>query len=109
MRIMSVYLPIVERASQKLVLQSIPDRGDRRIAADELSSDMLRRLVAHWEAIRLGRPMPSRGDLRPEDIAFALGHVMLVDIHWPSAATEASDPTFRFRLVGTHIEATGHR
>jgi len=109
MRIMSVYLPIVERASQKLVLQSIPDRGDRRIAADELNSDMLRRLVAHWEAMRLGRPMPSRGDLRPEDIAFALGHVMLVDIHWPSAATEASDPTFRFRLVGTHIEATGHR
>jgi hypothetical protein len=105
---MSVYLPIVERASQMLVVQSIPDRGDRRIAADELRSRMLRRLVAHWDNMRGERPLPARSDLRPEDIHYALGRVMLVDIHWPSAATEARDPTFRFRLVGGLIEATGH-
>ena len=41
-------------------------------------------------------------------VAFALAQIMLVDIYWPSAVTEASDPTFRFRLVGSRIEATGH-
>lgn len=53
--------------------------------------------------------MPGRHQLRPEDMALALGQVMLVDIYWPSAVTEASEPTFRFRLVGSRIEATGHR
>jgi len=106
---MSVYLPIVERASRMLVLQSIPDSGDRRITADELNSKMLRRLVAHWHDLRRGRPMPSRSDVKAEEIGYALGRVMLVDIHWPSAATEACDPTFRFRLVGSQIEETGHR
>lgn len=106
---MSVYLPIVERASRALITQSIPDSGDRRIAAAELRSDLLRRLVAHWEGLRGDRPMPARGQLRPEDMGYALGQMMLVEIHWPSAVTETSDPTFRFRLVGSRIEGTGHR
>jgi hypothetical protein len=70
---------------------------------------MLRRLVEYWDDLRQGRPMPSRQQLRPELMGCALGHMMLVDIHWPSAVTEASDPTFRFRLVGCRIEATGHK
>jgi hypothetical protein len=106
---MSVYLPIVERASRALITQSIPDSGDRRIAADDLRSEMLRRLVAYWDGLRRDRPMPARGQLRAEEMGFALGQMMLVDIHWPSAVTEASDPTFRFRLVGSRIESTGHK
>jgi hypothetical protein len=106
---MSVYLPIVERASRAMITQSIPNSGDRRIAAEDLRSPMLRRLVAYWEGLRGDRPMPSRGQLRPEEMGFALGQMMLVDIHWPSAVTETSDPTFRFRLVGSRIEATGHK
>lgn len=105
---MSVYLSIVERASRALITQSIPDSGDRRIAAAELRSGMLRRLVAYWESLRGGRPMPARNQLRPEEMGYALGRMMLVDIHWPSAVTETSDPTFRFRLVGSRIEGTGH-
>jgi hypothetical protein len=106
---MSVYLPIVERASHSLITQSIPDSGDRRIERAELRSSMLRRLVDYWDRLRGDRPMPARSDLKPEEMAFALAQIMLVDIHWPSAVTEASDPTFRFRLVGSRIEATGHR
>jgi hypothetical protein len=106
---MSVYLSIVERASRALITQSIPDSGDRRIAADELRSDMLRRLVAYWVELRRNRPMPSRCDLRAEEMSYALGQMMLIDIYWPSAVTEASDPTFRFRLVGSRIENTGHK
>ena len=106
---MSVYLPIVERASRSLITQSIPDSGDRRIEREELRSLMLRRLVGYWDILRGDRPMPARCQLKPEEMAFALAQIMLVDIHWPSAVTEASDPTFRFRLVGSRIEATGHR
>ena len=106
---MSVYLPLVERASQSLITGSIPDSGDRRIAREELRSDLLRRLVDYWADLRRGRALPSRADLRPEDMSFALGQIMLVDIHWPSAVTETADPTFRYRLVGSRIEATGHR
>jgi hypothetical protein len=106
---MSVYLPIVERASRSLITQSIPDSGDRRIEREELRSPMLRRLVDYWDGMRGERAMPSRSQLKPEEMAFALAQIMLVDIHWPSAVTEASDPTFRFRLVGSRIEATGHR
>lgn len=106
---MSVYLPVVERASRALITQSIPDSGDRRIAAEELRSEMLRRLVAYWDRLRGERAMPSRGQLRAEEMGFALGQMMLVDIHWPSAVTETSDPTFRFRLVGSRIESTGHK
>jgi hypothetical protein len=106
---MSVYLPIVERASRSLITQSIPDSGDRRIERAELRSPILRRLVGYWDALRGDRPMPARCELKPEEMAFALAQIMLVDIHWPSAVTEASDPTFRFRLVGSRIEATGHR
>jgi len=106
---MSVYLPIVERASRSLITQSIPDSGDRRIEREELRSPMLRCLVDYWDKLRGERPMPLRCKLKPEEMAFALAQIMLVDIHWPSAVTEASDPTFRFRLVGSRIEATGHR
>lgn len=106
---MSVYLPVVERASQTLIAGSIPDSGDRRIAREALRSDLLRRLVGYWADLRQGRTLPSRADLRPEDMSFALGQIMLVDIHWPSAVTETADPTFRYRLVGSRIEATGHR
>jgi hypothetical protein len=106
---MSVYLPIVERASRSLITQSIPDSGDRRIEREEVRSPMLRRLVQYWDGLRGKQAMPSRSQLKPEEMAFALAQIMLVDIHWPSAVTEASDPTFRFRLVGSRIEATGHR
>ena len=106
---MSVYLPIVERASQSLITQSIPESGDRRIEREELRSPMLRRLVDYWDALRGDLPMPARSQLKPEEIGSTLAQIMLVDIYWPSAVTEASDPTFRFRLVGSRIEATGHR
>lgn len=106
---MSVYLPIVERAGRALVLQTVRECDDRPILRDDLRSDMLRRLVDHWEGLRGERAMPSRRDLLPEEMGFALGRMMLVDILWPSAVTETSDPTFRFRLVGAQIEKAGHR
>lgn len=106
---MSAYLPIVERAGRALVLQTVRESDDRSIVRDDLRSDMLRRLVDHWEWLRGGHVMPARRSLRPEEMGFALGRMMLVDIFWPSAVTETADPTFRFRLVGAQIEKAGHQ
>lgn len=106
---MSVYLPIVERAGRALVLQTVRESDDRSISREDLRSGMLRRLVEHWEMLRGDRSLPSRRELRPEEMDFAVGRMMLVDIFWPSAVTETADPTFRFRLVGAEIENAGHK
>jgi hypothetical protein len=82
-----------------------PDMA-RRLAREEVSRRNLRRLVEHWDAVRGGRQMPARRDVHPEDLAFMLGQVMLIDVHEverPKAAL-----AFRFRLVGTLIEEAGH-
>ena len=50
----------------------------------------------YWEQLRRGRPLPSREDIEPLDIASLLPQVYLVDITY--------DPLdFRYRLIGTRI------
>ena len=52
--------------------------------------------LTYWERLRAGRPMPSREDIEPLDIAPLLPHVYLVNISY--------DPLdFRYRLIGTKI------
>ena len=59
-----------------------------------IRSDVLRRLLAHWQEIRGGRRMPARGDFDPLDVRFAIGYISLVEVH--------PDPLrFYFRLDGT--------
>jgi hypothetical protein len=59
-----------------------------------IRSDVLRRLVAHWQRIRGDRRMPARAELDPLDVRFAIGHISLIDVH--------RDPLrFYFRLDGT--------
>lgn len=69
---------------------------------------MLRRLVTYWDDLRDGRAMPTRADLRPEEMGFALGRIMLVEVHAHGPETDQPGPAFRFHLVGTKIEAAGH-
>lgn len=67
-----------------------------------LASPRLKRLHAVWSEHCGARRWPTRGDLKPEAIAFILGTVVLVDV--------LRDPLrFRFRLVGSHIEEVGRR
>jgi hypothetical protein len=74
---------------------------------DTFDDDRLRRLLDYWESKRAGRLMPARADIDPVDIPYALGYIMMVDVH--------HDPLrFYFRLVGTRtprrhgIDFTGY-
>ena len=59
-----------------------------------IRSDLLRRLVGHWQQMRGPRRMPARRDFDPLDVRFALGHISLIDVH--------RDPLrFYFRLDGS--------
>lgn len=78
----------------------------RRLARGEISRGNLCRLVDHWDGLRGARAFPARRDVLPEDLSFMLGHVMLIEVHRDVPPKPAL--AFRFRLVGTRIEETGH-
>jgi hypothetical protein len=59
-----------------------------------IHSDVLLRLVAHWERMRGRRGMPARADFDPLQVRYALGYISLIEVH--------RDPLrFYFRLDGT--------
>ena len=57
----------------------------------------LRQLYEYWDSKRGERAMPSRADLDPVDIRFAIGDVILVDV------LDETPPRFRIRLHGTNL------
>jgi hypothetical protein len=57
---------------------------------------VLRRLIAYWLDKRLQRIMPSRGDIDPVDIPWALEWIWLCDY-------QPTDRRFRFRLAGERV------
>jgi hypothetical protein len=67
----------------------------------------LQRLYEYWDGKRAGRTMPSRADIDPLDITFAIGNVILIDV------IPGEPLGFRIRLHGTtlservHYELTG--
>ncbi len=63
-------------------------------ALNDIETPYLRRLYAYWDEKRHGRALPARRDLDPREFAFALGHVLLIDV--------LEDPQrFKFRLHGS--------
>ena len=64
------------------------------ILSVDIRSDVLRRLVAHWHTISLGRRMPRRADFDPLDVRFAFGYLSLIQV-------EVDPMRFYFRLDGT--------
>ena len=58
--------------------------------------------LTYWQGLRQGRKVPARADLDPTAIPRLLTSVLLVDV--------MQDPLdFRYRLVGTDIDAISHR
>lgn len=58
--------------------------------------------LTYWQGLRRGRTMPARADLDPAAIPKLLTSVLLVDV--------LRDPLdFRYRLVGSDIDAISHR
>lgn len=61
---------------------------------EDIETPYLRRLFAYWQSKLRGRTFPSRRDLDPREFAFALGHVLLIDVL-------ENPQRFRFRLHGS--------
>jgi len=57
----------------------------------------LLRLLDYWRGKRRGRPMPSRDDIDPVEIGWALSRIFLVDY--------SPEDGFRYRLAGAEIAA----
>jgi len=62
----------------------------------EIEDPSLRQLFDYWQSKQRGRFAPGRPDIEPEELAFILPFLYLVDVVGPQ-------PRFRFRLVGTGI------
>lgn len=60
-----------------------------------LDSPDLLRLLDYWRSKRNGRPMPSRKDIDPTEIPWALSRIFLVDY--------SPEDGFRYRLAGAEI------
>ncbi len=56
------------------------------------------RVHEYWLSACGGKPMPSRADIDPLDLAFCLGWICLVDV-----THDAARPRFRFRLDGSRL------
>lgn len=61
---------------------------------DSIEHPDLRTLYDYWDERRRGRRWPSRADINPLDLKFALGNLSLIDV-------STAPPRFTFRLVGT--------
>jgi hypothetical protein len=62
--------------------------------AERIRRPMLRRVYDYWHARKQGREFPSRADIDPLDLGFALGNLTLIDV--------MHDPLrFRYRLLGS--------
>lgn len=72
------------------------------VLLESIADESLRRLYAYWQDKRAGGRLPTRHDIDPLELRFALGWMNLVEVH--------HDPLrFRFRLHGTMLAAyTGH-
>lgn len=64
---------------------------------DHLPLPQLVRLYDYWDLKRAGRRWPTRDDIDPTEMRFALGNIDLIEISY--------DPlVFRFRLSGSNID-----
>jgi len=60
----------------------------------------LAQLFRYWDRKRAGREMPSRADIRPEELGGLLGNLFMVDV-----LREGGVLRLRYRLVGTALTA----
>lgn len=71
-----------------------PDSGTDRVAAFLKTGNMLR-FFDYWRSKRPGRGLPSRADIDPIDIPWALPWTFLMDFEQPDV--------FRYRLAGQEL------
>ncbi len=67
------------------------------LALQQLDVPLLQRFYAYWDQARAGRKWLRQADLRPEEFAFALPYVALIE------RPPENGPGLRIRLVGEEI------
>ena len=63
--------------------------------SDFISNPDLRKLFDYWRSKRQGRPLPSKSDIDPVEIGWALSRIFLMDYE--------PDSGFSYRLAGTDV------
>jgi hypothetical protein len=59
--------------------QRAPSEAEQSAVEDLVADPDLRRLFAYWRNLRRGRPMPTRADIDPTEIDWALSRIFLLD------------------------------
>jgi hypothetical protein len=72
------------------------DSFDLDTFASQISNPILKRMFGYWRAKAGARKMPTRSDIDPVEIPYALGFVMLVEV-------QRNPLRFRFRLDGSKL------
>ena len=67
-----------------------------------MSEIVLRQLVGYWLEKRSGRSMPSKADIDPVEIPWALSHIWICDYL-------ADSKRFRYRLAGEEVNAVAEQ
>ncbi len=81
-------------------VQPAADNGESPVSDFLKKADLLR-LFDYWRSLRRGRPMPSKGDIDPLDIGWALSRIYLMDYR--------PEEGFTYRLAGTEVASVfGH-
>jgi hypothetical protein len=75
-----------------------PDEGEPMAVRDEIKVPQLVQLYDFWGSKRRGRRYPSREDIDPAEMKFALGNIDLVEV-------SGNPVVFRFRVSGSAIDA----
>ncbi|MBI1239142.1 MAG: PAS domain-containing protein [Alphaproteobacteria bacterium] len=76
----------------------MPDNGrmglnlGEQIAVSDLTMARVREGFAYWDALRAGRPMPTRAEVNPTAIPQLLPYILLIGVNGPG--------DFEFRLMG---------
>jgi hypothetical protein len=88
--------------------QSAEGSGESSVAA-YLNKPELLRLFDYWRSLRQGRPMPSKSDIDPLDIGWALSRIYLMDYRpgegfiYRLAGTETASVFGRSNLKGLNL------
>lgn len=71
--------------------------SDESIISNFVADPELRKLLDYWRSKRQGRLIPSKSDIDPIDIAWALSRIFLADF--------SPEDGFRYRLAGAEISS----
>lgn len=93
--------PVEPRSVGTDLTSMVLEPGGFPVGLLPISHPQLSQLFRYWDRKRGSREMPSRADVRPEELGGLLGNLFMVDVVRDGGNTAR----FRYRLVGTALNA----